>query len=103
MKFGACFSLLYWPLLFYLGRVGCNQGCTPRLSLVLSQLLLTTVYMTRVNIYTCALPYAIYSLFGGGGGGGEGETFQEYDVREWCDREGNAGSRVDLMTFQTID
>ena len=30
-------------------------------------------------------------------------TFQEYDVREWCDREGNAGSRVDLMTFQTID
>ena len=57
--------------------------------------------MTRVNIYTCELPCAIYSLFGGGGG--EAETFQEYDVREWCDREGNAGSRVDLMTFQTID
>ena len=28
--------------------------------------------MTRVNIYTCALPCAIYSLFGGWGGGGVG-------------------------------
>ena len=94
MKFWACFSLLYWPLLFYLGRVGCNQGCTPRLSLVLSQLLLTTVYMTRVNIYTCALPYAIYSLFWGGGGGGRvklsknmmwenGVTERETPGREW--------------------
>ena len=61
------------------------------------------VHDTSKYLYLRASLRYILTFWGGGGGGGEGEPFQEYDVREWCDREGNAGSRVDLMTFQTID
>ena len=63
------------------------------------------VHGTSKYLYLRASLRYILTFWGGGVGGGRigGETFQEYDVREWCDREGNAGSQVDLMTFQTID